>query len=223
MTEPPVAPGYQFDHVHRLGSGFVDGTRRALFLNIPKNASSSLAHLLLSAGFRYTTAFRTRPVPPGYTVFAVTRDPVSRWISAMSEYAITVAHRPPEDLTVEHLRRLRDGTFVPLDQHLTPQSTFLLPTMPVTRWLCFERLADDYRTLAADVGLPDGLRRDNRSDPTLSRRLRELLSDHDHTLIRRFYAEDVRLHVLVTRARGGPVAGCNLRAPHPAGRARPEP
>ncbi len=213
MTEPPFVPAYRFDDVHRLGSGFLGGAHRAFFVNIPKNASSSLAHLLLSAGFRYTTAFHSRPVPAGYTVFAVARDPVSRWVSGVYEYATTVARRPPEELVVEQLRRLHDGTFEPLDQHLTPQHTFLLPTAPVTRWLCFERLADDYRALAAELGLPDTLRRDNRMDPTTAGRLGDLLTDDDHTRIRRFYADDVRLHALVTRAGAGTEADRVVPAP----------
>jgi hypothetical protein len=195
-------PLYPFEHNYRLGGAFTSPDGGALFVNIPKNASTSFQRLLPPLGFRYTTAFRTRPSPADAVVFAVVREPVGRWISAMVEYDRSPEQRLPfTDFASEQLQRLRQGTYVPLDEHLTPQSTFLLPTMPVTRWLRFERLDEDYATLAAALGLPGTLRHHRRAVAAQSAVLAGMVTPRDAALVRDFYAADTRLHEQVQAGR----------------------
>jgi Sulfotransferase family len=173
----------------------------ALFVNIPKNASTSFQRLLPPLGFRYTTAFRARQAPAGAVVFAVVREPVSRWISAMAEYDRSPDQRLPfADFAGEQLKRLRKGTYVPLDEHLTPQSTFLLPTMPVSWWLRFEHLDEDYAALAAAIGLPTTLRHHRRALVARSAVITDMITPQDTELVRAFYADDVRLYERVRAA-----------------------
>ncbi len=201
---------YPFDKSYRLGGGFLSPSGHALYINIPKNASTSLQRQLLPLGFRYTTAFRSRPVPPGVTVFAVIREPLGRWVSAMLEFDKSDAQPLPfARFAAEQLARLRAGTYRPLDPHLTPQSTFLLPTMPVTAWLRFDRLAEDYAALAARLDLPARMRHANRGLSARAALLTGMLTDHDRRLVRDYYATDAARYDAVVAA-GGPDPAASL-------------
>jgi hypothetical protein len=186
---------YPFEHNYRLGSALLGPDGDALFVGIPKNAHTSFERLLRPLGFRYTTAFRSRPVPSAVTVFAVARDPVARWQSALAEYDRSPAQQLPfAEFVHEQITRLRDGSYLPLDEHLTPQCTFLLPTMPVGRWLRFEHLSEDYAALAASLGMPAMIRHLRRGADAKSAIVRQLMTAFDAELVRQFYAGDLRLY-----------------------------
>lgn len=188
---------YPFDEIHRLGGCLLSAAGDVLFVNIPKNASTSFLRLLLPLGFRYTTAFRSRPVPANVTVFAVVREPVSRWMSAMLQYDLSREQQVPfPDFAAQQLALLRRGTYQPLDVHLTPQSTFLLPTLPVSDWLRFERLDVDYARLARRIGLPAGMRHQHQHQAGSGQaaQIRAIMTACDEAAVRDFYADDARLH-----------------------------
>jgi hypothetical protein len=194
---------YPFEQNYRLGGAFLSPDSDALFVGIPKNASTSFQRLLRPAGFRYTTAFRNRPVPPGVTVFAVIREPLARWVSALGEYDRSPEQQLPfADFVRQQISHLREGTYVPLDEHLTPQCTFLLPTMPVGRWLRFEHLAGDYAALAAALGLPAMIRRRYPGAQAKSGIVQDLLTPRDAEIVRHFYARDMRLYQRVQALHG---------------------
>lgn len=186
---------YPFDHVFRLGTALYDSSRAALFVVIPKSASTSLLRTLLPVGFRLTTAFRSRPVPEGVQVLAVVREPLGRWMSAMAQYDNSRPQTEPfEAFAAGQLHSLVTGAYRPADQHLTPQSTFLLPTMPVTRWLRFEHLGQDFGSVASTLDLPVRIGWHNRAASAKVTLLRSMMSDVEREAVRRFYADDVRLH-----------------------------
>ena len=186
---------YPFDRGYRLGGGYLSPAGHVLYVNIPKNASTSFQRLLLPNGFRYTTAHRTRPVPAGIIVFAVVREPVARWRSAMLEFHGTPAQTLPfADFVEQQLDLLHRGDYRPLDEHLTPQSTFLLPTMPVDRWLRFEELDADYAALSAEFGLPGPVRHHHRGQSAEAALISARLSDRDRELVAEYYAADVELY-----------------------------
>jgi len=186
---------YRFDRGYRLGGGYLSPSGHALYVNIPKNASTSFQRLLLPNGFRYTTAHRVRPVPPGVTVFAVVREPFARWKSAMLEYAGRLEQLyPVEEFVDAQLALLRSGGYEPLDEHLTPQCTFLLPTMPVERWLRFEHLDNDYGALAAELGLPPRVRHHHRAPSREADLLAGKITSADRAAVLGYYSEDVRLY-----------------------------
>ena len=186
---------YRFDRGHRLGGGYLSPAGHVLHVNIPKNASTSFQRLLLPNGFRYTTAYRVRPVPEDVTVFAVVREPFARWKSALLEYGRRPEQRLPFDQFVEQqLALLHSGAYEPLDEHLTPQSTFLLPTMPVQRWLRFEHLDADYGALAAEFGLPPQVRHHHRGPSREGALLAARLGEADRAAVLGHYAADARLH-----------------------------
>jgi hypothetical protein len=186
---------YPFEQNYRLGGALLSPESDALFVGIPKNASTSFQRLLRPLGFRYTTAFRNRPVPAAVTVFAVVREPLARWASAMAEYDRSPQQGLPfADFARAQIGRLREGAYLPLDEHLTPQCTFLLPTMPVGRWLRFEHLGEDYAALAAALGLPPMIRHHRRAAGATSAIIRQLMTPRDEDLVRHFYADDMRLY-----------------------------
>jgi hypothetical protein len=186
---------YPFEQNYRLGGAFLSPDSDALFVGIPKNASTSFQRLLRPLGFRYTTAFRNRPVPDNVTVFTVIREPLSRWVSAMGEYDRSPEQRLPfHDFAQQQIRNLREGTYAPLDEHLTPQCTFLLPTMPVGHWLRFEYLDEDYAELSAVLGLPAMIRHRRQGAGAMAAIIQQLMTPRDHELVRDFYADDVRLY-----------------------------
>jgi hypothetical protein len=186
---------YPFDAEYRLGGGFLSPSGHALWINIPKNASTSMQRMLMPIGFRYTTAHRRRPVPPGVTVFAVVREPVERWVSAMLQFDKSPAQPLPfEEFAAAQLDLVRDARFTPLDPHLTPQSTFLLPTMPVSCLLRFDDLESDYAALAERLDLPTRMRHANRAVSGRAAWLTEQLTDVHRDRLRELYADDVSLH-----------------------------
>lgn len=186
---------YPFDDTHRLGGCLQSAAGDVLYVTIPKNASTSFQRLLLSAGFRYTTAFRGRPAPAGTIVFAVIREPVNRWLSAMLQYDLSREQDMPfPDFVAQQLVLLREGMYRPLDVHLTPQSTFLLPTLPVSDWLRFDRLDEDYARLAARAGLPPAMRHQHPAGPGRLARIRSMVTARDEEAVRGFYASDARLY-----------------------------
>jgi hypothetical protein len=128
-------------------------------------------------------------------VFAVIREPVSRWLSAMLQYGLSSEQGMPfPDFVAQQLTLLRHGAYEPLDVHLTPQSTFLLPTLPVSDWLRFEHLDQDYARLASRAGLPAGMRHQHRAKPDGPTLIRDMVTARDEEAVRDFYADDVRLH-----------------------------
>lgn len=112
---------YQYSKSHPLGTVWVNSQYRIVYLNIPKNASSTLKAELgprgfQQAGFQYDDSWRT---------FTVIREPRDRLISGLCEYAwrngldnVKVAKQAAE--------QLQAGVWKPLDEHTTPQHEFIL-------------------------------------------------------------------------------------------------
>lgn len=67
---------------HQLGEGMASPDERWFYLNIPKNSSSSIKKTLTELGWKFGAAGDF----PDSVKIIVMRDPISRWVSGMSEY-----------------------------------------------------------------------------------------------------------------------------------------
>jgi len=77
----------EWDHIwsnrgHHLGEGMISPDEEWFYLNIPKNSSSSTKKTLDGLGWKFGNA---RDFPRSKKI-VIMRDPVSRWVSGMSEY-----------------------------------------------------------------------------------------------------------------------------------------
>lgn len=68
------------------GSGIVDPTGEIFIINIPKNASSYILDWSSHHGWRTTVSYNTNQVKQ---MIVVLRDPLSRWLSGISQYLCT--------------------------------------------------------------------------------------------------------------------------------------
>jgi hypothetical protein len=133
---------YRFEAGHPLGTVWLHD--QTAFLNIPKNASTAIKTVVGHLGFREHIG----PYQESWEVFTVLRDPFPRFCSGIIEYA-HMTRQDPITVAEQVRQHLSDGTFVPLDEHTTPQHVFI--TMPIDRIFTVERMGD----LAEFLGVDD--------------------------------------------------------------------
>lgn len=157
---------YKFTNAHPLGTVWLQyGT--SAYLNIPKCGSSAIKSVLEPMGYRrYNGAYS-----PFWTVFTVVRHPYDRLVSGIVEYARRNKLSPIA--VAQSVRGAMDaGLYEPLDEHTTPQHTFI--TMPVDEVFVLE----DLDPLARFLGIPSIPPR-RRTDLTTLAGVRDVLGAVD--------------------------------------------
>lgn len=185
--------------------------RGVLFVHVPKNAGTSVSHMLYGTQVKHATARYYAKVAPGMLdlpSFAVVRDPVERFLSAFA-YARTggtcdrIVSEPfrgryeafrDVDCAIAHLQRARSPFH--LDHIFRPQAWYLQGpdgALAVDRLVPYDRLDE----IADMPGLErlGGIPRLNTS-----KRRACGLSERQEAFVRDFYAADCDLFA---RARAG--------------------
>tara|TARA_B100000945_G_scaffold228305_1_gene184948 strand:- start:85 stop:813 length:729 start_codon:yes stop_codon:yes gene_type:complete len=118
--------------IHRDGfiNCYLDVKKKLVYLHVDKCGSTSITSAFISEGmtfiplenFRRAKDYETMAeflVESGYTFFAMTRDPCTRWVSGMNEFMCR--YKPPFDWV---LKQVKNKKYV-YDEHTAPQHLFL--------------------------------------------------------------------------------------------------
>ncbi len=108
-----------------FGAGLLDSaTRRYLYIDIPKNASSSMKELLSDDWGEVNHMLDESVLLNSDEIIVILRNPLERWISAINQYFQANLRTPNIDMSSCILRRIIFET-IQFDIHTVPQSTFL--------------------------------------------------------------------------------------------------
>lgn len=191
----PYGPMWEFAAWgHTKGSCLVHDGYGVVCLNIPKCASVSMKTLLRPLGFVYRDdgAFT---MPSHFRAFAVVRDPVDRYVSAILQYHKTQRADVPlaelADIVLDEM--LAFGRPLINDAHAIPQAAFFDERIPITATVAIDRL-DGVMTLLRWWGVPV-TGPEPRENVGLGRASIEerLTLDHDR-ILRDFYDMDAAIY-----------------------------
>jgi len=209
--------GYDYNKVGSL----LDPTGTKLYVDIPKNASSFTSELLWNSGWIHTNEDAVNLINLDLLneVVVILRDPIDRWISGISQYAMShllpkvEGYVPTEELFNNYYNHLVEKLLfntVMFDDHTTPQYYFIqdiYPEIPRKYYLFSESLSPSLiKTLKLN---PDKIPEDAKnirvgiSDKTDSRVRKRVIVDfikdkvmnNDvlYNKIKDFYAKDYEL------------------------------
>ena len=152
------------------GCGMISPDKTKFLLNIPKNASSFLSNWARNNGWEFVDFFQCdRDKKKVKNVTVILRDPLSRWISGISQYICTYILCPqgpngpvfPGDTVSKHNRAMRVTQFIEeynvwterllfdgisvFDDHVWFQTTFCsgAPAVPTNYFLLDTNLVDN--------------------------------------------------------------------------------
>lgn len=118
------------DHV--IGQCLVDPTEQFFWINVPKNASSWGKSVLYDLGWHDGDYIHDNMVHKTALIF--TRDPLSRWISGITEYLNRLQYIELEDLHGKLLQLILDK--ITFDSHTEKQKNFI-HNMDTNLLICF--------------------------------------------------------------------------------------
>ena len=131
---------------HSKAGSLLNPVGTKLYVDIPKNASSFVSELLWNSGWIHTTEEEVKVVIRALKdqseineIVVILRDPVDRWISGISQYAMsyllpeTEGYVPTEQLFNDYYNQLVEKLLfatIMFDDHTTPQYYFIQDIYP---------------------------------------------------------------------------------------------
>lgn len=176
---------YKYDewlNLHPMGICMYDKANERAFINIPKNASSSLKKILTNNNW---VESRIHKLPNTVKYFAILRDPVDRFISATNMYFSLLPHCFETKVkTVKSNTKIRNNILETNDSHYEKQYHFLMD-LDVNNIDLFYFKSDVVNNVCEYLNVPFEKHNEMFSD--------KIITNVNEEIIRNTYKEDYEL------------------------------